>query len=580
MQWLENLDTPAVRQWVEAENKISRPKLAALPLRARFRERVEQLAAQPRDGLPHTRGGHTYFVREEGGHGMLLAADTSRPLVQGAPVSFAPDPAGALIAYTHDGETWQIVRADGEILPDRLRATSLAWAPDSQGVYYSGEGQGRNAAVYFHRLGQENDTLVYAAADPALVPEVQVAGEAHYLVITVKDGLERSGVELLDLSRQGKPFAVVQVTDTLHTFIGASSERLYFIVSRTGQSGRVVALNAREPLSGWTGVLPEMAGTLEQGAFIGNHLVTSTLEDGRSVVRVYSPEGRPAGDVALPGAGHVEGFTGQAEAFFSYTDYLTPPTVFRLDLGSRQARPWRTARAGVDTSVYATERLTVPGLEGTSVSVDVTRRRDRARDGDQPLVLQAAGRLAPSYSPEVHAWLELGGAYAQVSVRPERPAGGLQPRESGLDHLQAAADFLVRERYTRTRRLGLYGRGTSALAAAAAVTGRPEGYGAAVLQLTVGPGDDTRPSLDTFAPYRRVRKGLCYPPVLITTLDRNPRVAPWEGYKLAAALQAVQLCSNPILLRVDPRTSSVQREVSAEQWAFMAQWLGLEPPTS
>jgi prolyl oligopeptidase len=343
--------------------------------------------------------------------------------------------------------------------------------------------------------------------------------------------------------------------------------------------GRIVAVSAREPLAGWTGIVPEGAGPLEHAAFFGGWVVTSTIEDARSVVRRYSAEGRPAGEVALPGAGHVEGFFGPSgpTGYFVYTDYLTPPAIYKLDVARGQTQLVH-APGGIDTAAYVTDRLFVPGQDGTRVPLYVTHRRDRQRDGDQPLILQASGLLAPSFSPEVLTWLELGGAYAQVSVRPERRAATVQSRQSGLDDLQQAADYLVRERYTRTRRLGLYGRGSSALAVAAAMSLRPQGYGAMVAQLTSERGDETRASLDTYAPYRRVHKGLCYPPTLVTTLDRDSRVAPWEGYKLIASMQAVQLCSNPVLLRVDPRAEGPARhaEVSAEQWAFLAQWLGLE----
>lgn len=560
-RWLESLDTPAVRQWIETQNKASAPRLAALPLKATFQRRLAEIASQARRPLP--------------------------PELSGSVMS----PAGGLVAHrVPGGDAWEITRGQTQTLPDTVRTTSLAWAPrlpgaDSPGFYYVSESI--PAGVYFHRLGEPTgkDSLIYTVPDPALAPQVEVTEDGHFLLIILRSEGQGNGIELVDLTRSGsRPATLFTAADVRYRFIGASSERLYFLTTRNAPQGRIISVNAASPLSSITSVVPEGTGVLENAAFIGNRIVTASTEDARSVVRLYTPEGRLAGEVALPGNGHVEGFAANAShtgAFFTYSDYLTPPAPYLLDLAGGRAQPYGTTGSRLDTSAYITERLSVPGEEDTRVALYVTHRRDRARDGDQPLILQASGAaLAPAFSPEVLAWLELGGAYAQVSVRPERRSGSVQFRHSGLDDLQAAADYLVRERYTRTRRLGLYGRGSSALAVAAAMTQRPTQLGAVVAQLTADPGDDSRPSLDTYASYRRVRKGMCYPPTLVTTLDRDTHVAPSEGYQLIASMQAVQLCSNPVLLRVDPRrgAEAAQPEVLAEQWAFLAQWLGLEAP--
>jgi prolyl oligopeptidase len=552
LRWLENLDTPAVKQWVEGQNKVSLPKLAALPLRARLQERVAQLAAQ-HEPLP-----------PELDPGRLVS------------------PSGYVARRAPDGEAWEIVRPDGQVLPERVRARSVAWGGD--GLYYGWYmGEGRVTGVYLHRPGEarEKDTLVYAASDPAVVPMVQTTAGGRYLVITLQDDPEHSAVQLLDLQRaDARPLSLFTATDAAqHTFIGSSPGQLYFLTTRGAPRGRIVAVSSRDPAAGAVTVVPESAVRLERAAYAGGRFITAAVEDGRSVVRMFTPDGKPAGEVALPGAGHVQSLGGESEILLTYTDYLTPLTAYRVDLASGRLTRWSTAAPVVDTSAYVTDRIVVPGeAEAASVLVYVTHRRDQVRDGDQPLVLQGSAQLLPSFNPEVLAWLELGGAYAQVSVQPERSA---LVRRSGLDDLQAAAAELVRLRYTRTRRLGLFGRGSSALAVAAVLAQHPENYGAAVSQLTAEAGDESRPALETYAPFRRVRKGLCYPPILVTTLDHDSRVAPSDGYMLAARLQAVQLCSNPVLVRVDPRSGTDSRaEVGAEQWAFLGQWLGLTPPGS
>ena len=139
-RWLEQLDTPAVQQFVDAQNKISGPRLAALPLRARFKERVEQIAGQ-RTLLP--------------------------PELQLGRVG-----PGGTIARPVAGGYWEIVRTDGQVLPEKFSATSVAWAPQGGMLYYGRQGQGsQRPGVYLHRLGQ--------SADPPLpVPGLPVRRES------------------------------------------------------------------------------------------------------------------------------------------------------------------------------------------------------------------------------------------------------------------------------------------------------------------------------------------------------------------------------------------------------------------
>ncbi|HET9107091.1 MAG TPA: prolyl oligopeptidase family serine peptidase [Steroidobacteraceae bacterium] len=221
--------------------------------------------------------------------------------------------------------------------------------------------------------------------------------------------------------------------------------------------------------------------------------------------------------------------------------------------------------------------------DGVRLPMEVAHRRGLALDGNRPTLLSvyhSTGKpVARLLQPFVLVWLEMGGVYARAEVRnglakvPAPQGGGKVPdRSIALGDLFSAAQSLIDDHYTRRARLGIHGRGFGGLMAGAAVTVRPEFFGAA---LPTG----------TWREYRRIASGDCFPPTLIVTAEHDGDFRPWRGYELAAALQAEQLCGHPILLRVESdegagAPAAQRRERMADELAFAARWLGARAPGS
>jgi prolyl oligopeptidase len=250
----------------------------------------------------------------------------------------------------------------------------------------------------------------------------------------------------------------------------------------------------------------------------------------------------------------------------------------------------------------------------------ITHGRDMVRDGDQPVLLYGYGgfnvALLPAFRASVIAWLEMGGVYAEANLRGGgeygetwHKGGTLANKQNVFDDFIAGAEYLIRERYTRSARLGIHGRSNGGLLVGAALTQRPDLFGVALPAVGVldmlryhtasanarqwssdyGLSEDAQQfkALYAYSPYHHVRKSTCYPPTLITTADHDDRVAPWHSFKFAAALQAAQICPNPILIRVETRAGHgagkpvwMQIEDFADQWAFAAQALQIPVPGS
>jgi prolyl oligopeptidase len=657
-RWLEDLNSPAVAQWVAAQNAVSRPRLEELPQRAWLKSRLTQLWNYERYDTPVRRGGHYFFLHNDGTQNqsalfvsdslaapgrVLYDPNTERADATVALSEFTPSEQGDVVAYaTSDGGTdWQVwhfrrVR-DGVDLGDTLRDTKfwgVSWARDGSGVYYSryptlASGRGDDLArpaLYFHRLGsaQRDDRRVYEVTNhPTRIPSGRVTEDGRYLVITLFDGYEKNGVDLIDL-RQPDALArpLFSEWDALYTFIGARGDELFFRTTKDAPLGRVIEVNARTPQPGTLHTLiPQGRGALQDVSYVGGRFVARYVEDAHSVVRLYERDGRFVGDVPLPGMGGVDGFQGegrQTETFFGYTDYLTPRRIYRLDVPENKATLWRAPHIPASTADYVTEQVFYASKDGTRIPMYITHARAMVRDGNQPLLLYGYGgfdvSLTPQYRPQVQAWLEMGGAYAEANLRGGgeygeawHKAGTLANKQHVFDDFIAAAEYLVAQHYTRTARLGIHGRSNGGLLIGAVLTQRPDLFGAALPAVGVldmlryqtasanarqwssdfGLAEDPEQFkvLYAYSPLQNVKKGTCYPPTLITTADHDDRVAPWHSYKFAAALQAAQSCPNPILIHIETRAGHgagkpvwMQIDDFADQWGFLAKWLGMTPP--
>jgi len=244
----------------------------------------------------------------------------------------------------------------------------------------------------------------------------------------------------------------------------------------------------------------------------------------------------------------------------------------------------------------------------------ITARRGIKLDGSNPTILYGYGgfniSITPAFSVTTAAWLEMGGIYAVASIRGGgeygeawHHEGMLGNKQNVFDDFIAAAEYLIHEKYTSPRKLGIEGYSNGGLLIGACETQRPDLYGAAYAGAGVmdmlryqkfsagvgwvpeyGSSDDSTDFqyLIKYSPVENVRPGVCYPPTIVTTADHDDRVVPSHSYKFIAVLQECQSCPNPVIIRVETKTSHgympTDKRIaqSADVLAFMAYNLGIK----
>ncbi len=559
--------------------------------------------------------------------------------------SYAVSDDGKLLAYGlstagSDWQEWQVRKVDGgRDLDDHLKwvkFSEASWTPDSRGFYYSRYDEPQEGAefkganyyhkLYYHRIGtpQDDDKLVYARPDQKEWGfDGHVTEDGHYLVITVWIGTHReNGVFYRDLRAENSPIIELLADfDAAYYFIENNGPVFYCLTDLEAPMSRVIAIDITQPArANWQEVIPESEDALQTVSLIGDRFVATYLHDAHSRVMVFDKAGRTGGEVELPGIGTVVGLQGRqadTETFYLFTGFATPGTVYRYDVRSGKSVLFRQPEIGFDPARFVTKQVFYPSKDGTLIPMFVSHKRDIEIDGDTPTYLYGYGgfniAMTPQFRVSSLVWMEMGGIYAQANLRGGgeygkawHEAGMKLNKQNVFDDFVAAAEWLIEQGYTRQSRLAIAGGSNGGLLVGACMTQRPDLFGACLPvvgvldmlrfhEFTIGwawtsdygsPEDPEEfKTLLAYSPYHNLKPGTSYPATLIATGDHDDRVFPAHSFKFAAALQAAQAGSAPVLIRIEVdaghglgKPTSKLIEEAADLWAFVVYQVGLELP--
>jgi prolyl oligopeptidase len=627
-RWLEDPDSPETRAWVTAQNKVTFGYLESIPARKTLQERLTQLWNFERFTAPQQRGGRYFYTRNDGlqNQNVLLVAESLNGSPRGLldPNKLSKDGTVALAgwAVSNDGQylayglatagsdwhEWKVREVGtGRDLTDDVRwvkFSSVSWTTDNRGFYYSRydapqPGQELTQTNYYqklfcHRLGtpQDQDVLIYQRQDHKEWGfNGEVAEDGQYLVITVRRGTEHKKQIFF------KPLADPQAPvvewlagfDAGYQFLGNDGKTFWLLTDADAPLRRIVAVDTDQPARAkWRVVVPEGQSVISAASVVGDRFLVTYLQDAHSRVAVYGLDGRHLGDVPLPAIGTAVGFEGlrkHTETFFSFTNYTTPPTIYRYDIPSGRTTVFRQPKVGFRPEDFVTTQVFCRSRDGTRVPMFITHRQGAKPDGSAPALLYAYGGfdipITPVFSVTNLVWLERGGVYAVANLRGGgeygrgwHEAGMKEKKQNVFDDFLAAAQYLVDQRYTSRQRLAIQGGSNGGLLVGAAITQRPDLFGAAVPAVGVmdmlrfhkftigwawvseyGSSDNAAEfqTLIKYSPLHNLKPVTKYPATLVTTADHDDRVVPAHSFKFAAALQHAQAGTAPVLIRIETR---------------------------
>jgi prolyl oligopeptidase len=657
-RWLEDLDSDETRGWVQSQNELTFSHLATIPDRELFRRRLTELWNFERYTLPVKRGGRYFYTRNDGLQNQnavfvldkldavpRLLLDPNAFSTDGtiALANWVPSEDGKLLAYglAHAGSDWQewhVLEIDsGRTLADHVKwvkFSRVSWTNDNAGFYYSRYDEPREGEaftgtnyfhkLYYHRVGlpQSGDELVFRRDDQKEWSfDGQVTDDGNYLVITISKSTDpKTQIFYRDL-RQKESQVVELITgfDADYEFVGNDGSEFWIVTDHGAPLKRVVAVDLNRPAKDeWREVIPEAQDVLRDVSLIGGHFIAQYLKDARSAVRVFDLAGKHVRNVELPALGSAGGYSGRyddPETFYSFGNYTTPGTIYRYDVAAGKSAVFRQPQVAFDPSPYETKQVFCTSKDGTRVPIMIVAKKGITLDGSHPTILYAYGGFnisqTPGFATSIIAWLERGGVYAVANLRGGgeygrawHESGMLDKKQNVFDDFYAAAEWLIASKYTSPSKLAIRGGSNGGLLVGAAITQRPDLFGAAVPAVGVmdmlryhkftigwawvgeyGSSDDPQQfaNLLRYSPLHNLKPGTKYPPTLITTGDHDDRVVPGHSYKFAAALQAAQAGEAPALIRIETRAghgagkpTTKLIEEAADVLAFLSRALGVE----
>lgn len=622
--WLRDRDDPRVIAYLEAENAWTEAAMAhTKEVQERLFEEIKGRIKQDDSTVPYLLDGYWYYTRfEEGKEYPLYCRKKGRlsapeqvmldvnELAEGhgfmAVSGREMSPDGNILAYAADsvGRRIYTIRfkdlRGGRLLDDAIDSVTanLVWADDNRTLFYVKQDPVtlRRDRVYRHVLGTDasEDELVYREDDETFSTFVYRTRSDRYIIVGSWHTLANE-YRYVDASRPSGPLTVILPRERGHEHTVDHLGNHFYIRTNDGaQNFRLVRAPVATPgREQWEEVIPHREDVLlENFELFRDHLVVEERKDGLIRLRVRPWRGNGEHYIAFDEPVYVAYATDNREVDartlrFVYESLTTPASTYDYDMATRERKLLKREEVlgGFDPADYATEQLYVRTHDGVSVPVSLVYRRDRRREGPNPLLLYGYGSYGASidagFSSPRLSLIDRGFIFAIAHVRGGEELGRRWYEQGKLFHKRntftdfiAVADHLIREGYTSPAMLYAQGGSAGGLLMGAVANMRPDLFHGIVAQvpwvdvvttmldssipLTTSEydewGDPNQKHyyeyILSYSPYDNVRAQE-YPHLLVTTGLHDSQVQYFEPAKWVAKLRTVKTDENRLLLKTN-----------------------------
>ncbi len=530
-RWMEDVDAPEVKDWVQAENKLTFGYLRAIPQWKAIRARLGKLLVYERVSAPTKRGPYSFFTRFDGIRNqavwyvkegqkerILLNPNTLRKDGTASVNTEAPSYDGRYWAYAlsfggSDWMEWHILDLKtGKPLPEVLKWAKFSgagWAKDGSGFFYGRydtptDGVGLQAKntdqkVFFHKLGtdQSKDKLVYERPEkPEWYFQIDPTEDGKYEILgTSESASPRNYIAYRPTGNKGPFKELPGKVECNYNLLGNDGPVFYVLTNQGAGRNKIVSIDIRKPdFKNWKVIVPESKEALESASIVGSDVFATYLKDAHSQVRIFSLNGKAKGVVPLPGIGTAGGFGGlrtDRETFYTFSGFTNPGATYRFDLRTRQSSLYYQPKVAFNPSQYDTEEVFYPSKDGTKIPMFLSYKKGLKRNGQNPVLMNGYGgfniNTTPYFSTSVEQWMEMGGVYAVVVLRGGGEygrawydAGRLKNKQNVFDDFIAGGEWLIKQKYTSKAKLACSGGSNGGLLVGAVITQRPDLWGAAL----------------------------------------------------------------------------------------------------
>ncbi len=655
-RWLENDTAADTKAWVIEENKVTFDYLDKITFRNKFHEVVEKSFNFEKFSQPSKEGENYFFSKNDGLQNQSVVyiqkgLDGSPEVFLNpnelskegttalAGMSFSKDHQYCAYNLAKAGSDWNEIHVMDVATRKEMESEKIEWVKFSgatwykNGFYYSCydkpgahalSSQNNGHKVYYHKLGtsQSKDELIYAdEKNPKRYHSAAISEDERYLFLYIGDGANDGNIVMFkDLSKGDKQWRTLWA-NMKYEFGVIDNEGDYFLVNTNykADNRRVVRINANDTAeANWKIIIPEEKELLEGASTGGGKLFATYLKDAYTKIYVLNTDGSNKKEIELPAIGTSGGLGGRKEdmtLFYSFTSFTYAPTIFKYDVASGKSEIFKQPKTNFKPENYEVKQVRYKSTDGTEVPMFVVYKKGLALNGNNPCYQYGYGgfniNITPGFSVSRLLFIDQGGVVAIPNIRGGgeygkqwHESGTKERKQNVFNDFISASEYLIKEKYTNSKRLAIEGGSNGGLLVGACMTQRPDLFaccvpGVGVLDMlrfhrfTIGWGwcadygcadsaEDFK-YLIKYSPLHNI-KDTAYPPTMIVTGDHDDRVVPAHSFKFAATMQQHQQGSNPILIRIDVNaghgagkpTSKVIDETT-DKWSFIMYNIGMQP---
>jgi prolyl oligopeptidase len=653
-RWLENDTCKETGEWIQSQNKVTFDYLTKIPVREKIRARLTKLWNYPKIRVPFHEGPYYFFFKNDGLQNQYVLyyrkGLEGQPILLLDPNKFSEEGTIALsavkvshdgkyLAYSisHSGSDWNeifIMEIETQkVLSDHLlwvKFPGIAWKGD--GFYYNRfpeptkgaelSEKNANQTIWFHKVGtaQADDQLVYENKNfPMRRYRINITDDQRFLVLYESESTSGNALYYKDLKKNDTPFtAITQGFDNEYNVIDNLDDKLLVITNYQAPKKKLVLIDPMKPKpENWKIIIPEREDVLQSVDIAGNRIISEYMQFAVSHAYVYDINGKFLDQIHLPGLGTFSGFNGRKGeniAFYGFTTFRYPTTVYKYDVTTNSSRVYTKPDIDFDPDLYEAKQVSYMSKDRISITMFLVYKKGLKFDGQNPTLLYGYGgfnvNMTPVFNVSRTVFLENGGIYAVPNLRGGgeygedwHKAGTKEKKQNVFDDFIAAAEYLISENYTSPGKLAILGGSNGGLLVGACMTQRPDLFKVAIPQVgvmdmlryhkfTIGyswkSDYGSSETLDGFnfiikySPLHNLKKGVSYPATLAFTADHDDRVVPAHTFKFIATLQEDNAGPNPALVRIETKAghgagtpTSKQIEESTDLWSFVFFNLGM-----
>ena len=621
-RWLEDDLSKETGEWVDNQNQTTFNYLEKIPYREELKNRLKNLWDYEKVSAPFKHGQYTYVFKNSGLQNQRVLYRSGNDLQQElfldpnkfsedgttslAGLSFSKD--GSLLSYSisESGSDWRkIITIETEtkkIIEDTLvdvKFSGVSWR-SNDGFYYSSYDKPKGSELsektdqhklYYHKLGtsQSEDKLIYGGNIEEKNRYVRgyVTDDNRFLIIDAAKRTSGNKLFIKDLTTDSEIKPIVNDYNSNTSLIHNIGNKLFLVTDYNTPNKKVVTVNYNDlDVSKWNDFIPETEFVLNISK-AGGYFFARYMIDAISKVYQLDYKGKLIREIELPGIGTASGFNAKKndkELYFSFTNYYTPSTIYKLNIESGEYENYWTPSIDFDPNNYESKQIFYNSKDGIKVPMIITHKKGIELNGQNPTILYGYGGFnisrTPRFSVPNIVWMEQGGIYAVPNIRGGgeygkkwHDAGTKTQKQNVFDDFIAAAEYLIDNSYTSSKFLAIRGGSNGGLLVGATMTQRPDlmkvalpavgvldmlryhkftsGAGWAYDYGTSEQSEEMFNYLRGYSPVHNVKSNTAYPATLITTGDHDDRVVPAHSFKFAAELQSKDSGINPVLIRVE-----------------------------